>query len=111
MNSKKAKALRRTAKLAGAPVDTVYTESNDVLWGPLPTVKGPDGKYTDVIDKKRLNKALDNIPNAKFKNVTLKAGPRSTKLAKELRYVAGIPAKLGLCERMIYKKLKASAVG
>ena len=111
MNAKKAKQLRKTAKLAGAPVDTVYKDSADSVWGPLPKIKGADGKLTDVIDRDRLSQALQKVKNPKFKSITLKTGAKGTKIEKELRYVPGIPTKLGVCERMVYKQLKIADVG
>ena len=112
MNAKKAKQLRKTAKLAGAPVDTVYKDSADSVWGPLPTRQTEDGKaIPGTVDKFKLNKALQKISAPKFKNITLKTGFNSTRIEKELRYVPGIPTQLGVCERMIYKHLKIADVG
>ena len=112
MNAKKAKQLRKTAKLAGAPVDTVYKDSADSVWGPLPTRQTEDGKaIPGTVDKVRLNRALQKISAPKFKSITLKTGAKGTKIEKELRYVPGVPTKLGVCERMVYKQLKIADVG
>lgn len=90
------------AQSVSAPVDTIYEESADSVWGFLPYVKDSDGKPTNVVDRTKLKKSLNKISNAKWKTEFEK----SKGYFKLLRYVPGRPVKLDLCERHIYQGLK-----
>ncbi len=98
MNAKQAKKAR---KLSGYhPSDkNEHVVGRQSVWGKLPNIKLADGTYDPVIvDKDRLNKALDKTDNPKFKGQGIN---------NKLRYSPGIPTKLKEnCARALYKKLK-----
>jgi hypothetical protein len=108
MNGKRAKQLRRDAAIAGLSEQTVYeNRTAGVIWGSLPYLKDANKKDTDIVDSKKLNKALNKISNPKFQRVLVNAGLGATKYIRFLRYSPGIPLKMDLCQRKLYQGLKA----
>jgi hypothetical protein len=90
MNGKKAKKLRRIAKVLEAD-KTVYEEGTESMWGSLPKLESGN------IDVKKLRKAVVASRVPKF---------RGQGNGKEFRYIIGKPIKLGECNRKLYQAMK-----
>ena len=97
MNGKKARKLRKAAKMLKLSEKPVYTQGKDNLWGPLPYIKG-----TRVVDGEELNKRLRGAKNPKWQTI-LTSG---TWYQRFVRYVAGKPIELDICERQVYQQMK-----
>lgn len=95
MNLKLAKKLRKSVPNY---THTLYEDTRDVIWGPLPR----DPK-TKEVNKKNLQKFIlkNKDKNPKFRGQGYKT---------EYRYSAGIPRKMATCPRLMLKNLKKDYV-
>jgi hypothetical protein len=97
LNGKQAKRLRKQVKSLGLPEKTAYGQTNTSFWGPLPYKEG-----TTVVDGDALRKRLKGVKNPKWQ--TILTG--SHWYQRFVRYVAGKPRELALCERQVYQQMK-----
>jgi len=99
MRGKRAKMLRKMSKVFDVDVAYDSTEAlKPPVWAPMPTVKDKPWK----VDQERLDKALANAPNPKFKTF----GARTF-----IRLAKGSTVRLDAhCNRALYQALKYGGV-
>ncbi len=97
MNGKQAKKLRKLAKLVKGEGVTEYQDFKDSLWGKLPMILNAQNKPTNVIDKKKLKKAIIKSRNPKF---------RGQGHSIEFRYIVGQPRWMATGWRQLYQDAK-----